>query len=478
MPLRVRAPTDLLERARAVSLRLPGQHRRAYRDYQGRMLTDAVTTAIAVAEPFTDAFLTGLLPLLRHGAALGLWRLAVAETSTGPEKAWLVGAEAVRVDHWLSDAPVSPADQHLLRVAEALERDEAWHASKRFQTAAALARRYLTGPGAKDWEETLYEQDEAWDLEYQDRLQADDTEERRFRRRHGTTSYDWTGRGGTAAWRAERRVDLGYFEEWLVERTKSDPAAGVMQEPASPGWLLRTPPTWLAHAPALTASGQPPEPYATWAAECRMLAFPYRRKQAFWPLLCQPGTPRWQPVPGFEPAAASAAGLRPAQVLGFIEALLIDWNHTFTEEPSLRIALDLPADQARRFGFITADEQHRIMAEARTTTLKNMDGFIAWAADDGASELYLQKLQEARGDSHAFHRLTLKYTDRKRPKFGVARATWTWPGRSVAAELVAGSPPGLVQWLATEAHRRSCLLLEQAMEAAWHHAFDQYGFRM
>ncbi|MGA6160680.1 hypothetical protein ACPEIC_46060 [Stenotrophomonas sp. NPDC087984] len=98
--LRVRAPHGLLERARAVSLRLPGQHPRAYRDYQGRMLTDEVTTAIAVAELFTDDFLTGLLPLLRHGAALGPWRLAVAASSTGPEKARLVEAEAVRADHY------------------------------------------------------------------------------------------------------------------------------------------------------------------------------------------------------------------------------------------------------------------------------------------------------------------------------------------------------------------------------------------
>ncbi len=65
-----------------------------------RTLTDAVTTAIAVAELFTDDFLTGLLPLLRHGAALGLWRLAVAASSTGPEKARLVEGEAVRADHY------------------------------------------------------------------------------------------------------------------------------------------------------------------------------------------------------------------------------------------------------------------------------------------------------------------------------------------------------------------------------------------
>jgi hypothetical protein len=44
-------------------------------------------TAIAVREPFADEFLEGLLPLLRHDAALGLWHLAVAATSTVPESA-------------------------------------------------------------------------------------------------------------------------------------------------------------------------------------------------------------------------------------------------------------------------------------------------------------------------------------------------------------------------------------------------------
>ncbi|MGW7530596.1 hypothetical protein ACWGJ5_46280, partial [Streptomyces sp. NPDC054783] len=56
-PLRLRASADLLERARAISLVLPGQYQRAFRDYQSRALTDAVVTAIAVAEPFTDDFL-------------------------------------------------------------------------------------------------------------------------------------------------------------------------------------------------------------------------------------------------------------------------------------------------------------------------------------------------------------------------------------------------------------------------------------
>ncbi|MEU1702211.1 hypothetical protein [Streptomyces pseudogriseolus] len=475
VPLRVRAPASLLERARAVSLQLPGQHRRAHRDYQGRMLTDAVTTAIARAEPFTDNFLTDLLPLLRHGAALGLWRLAMAATSTAPEKAWLERAEVVREGHRLSDTPLDPDEHHLLHVTEALEQDEAWHAIKRFRVATAAARHYLAGPRAEAAEQVMYEQGDAWNQLYQGWLKID-WEGRRFRRRHGITSRDWTGRGGTAVWRAERRVHLGYFEDWLVERTKGDPAAGVMEESGTPLWLLRTPVAWCAQAPR-SASRRVSARCAAWAADGRLLVFPHRNRQAFWPLQRRQSTPDFEPVPGFEPVVAAAAGLRPDKVTAFIEALLIDWNHTFTED-SPRIALELPADQACRFGFITAEEQHRIMAEARALTLKNMDDFIDRVADHGADELYLQKLREARGKARVFHRLTLKYNEYKRPRFGVIRATWPWPGRSVAAELAAGAPPDVVQWLATAAYRRSTLLLEQAMEQAWHRAFDQYGFRM
>ncbi|MEW2418134.1 hypothetical protein AB0953_31190 [Streptomyces sp. NPDC046866] len=262
-PLRLRADPGLLERARAVSLRLPGQHPRAYRDYQGRMLTDAVMTAIAVAEPFTDDFLEDLLPVLRHRAAFGLWRLVTASTSTGPEKEYLVRAESLRADSWGSAALLEDWQQYLLRVAEILEREEGWHSSARFKLAVSLARMHLSGPRARAGEAWLYAQDEDFEEMYQDCLQVDDGLPK-----HAKRGYDWTGRGGTAVWRAERRVALEYFEDWLVGRSKGDPAAGVM-EPGSPGWLLRTPAAWQAQVFPRTTAGQLPEPYARWACEGR-----------------------------------------------------------------------------------------------------------------------------------------------------------------------------------------------------------------
>jgi hypothetical protein len=119
-PLRLRLTPGLIPRAQAVSLRLPGQSQRAHRDYQGRLLTDAMMTAIAVEEPFTDEFLQGMLPLLRHRSALGLWKLVVAATTTDPEHAIHYAAEEERARTQdsiaLLSAEESAARHHLLLV--------------------------------------------------------------------------------------------------------------------------------------------------------------------------------------------------------------------------------------------------------------------------------------------------------------------------------------------------------------------------
>lgn len=474
-PVRLRAPAGLLERARAASLRLPGQYQRAHRDYQSRMLTDAVTTAIAVAEPFTDEFLDGLLPVLRHRAALGLWRLTTAESSTKPERILLTEAEGVRADMaWLTNAPLddeeAAAARHLLLVAEALEEEVGWHSPARFHKSAEIARRMLTGLRAESNEELLYEQGEAWNELYQNALQAADPPPLL---RHGG-EYDWTGRGGTAVWRAHRRVGLQDFEEWLVDREEDAPAERVMERP---GWLLRTPPTWHAHAPAQQNGGQLASPYASWAAEGKILAFPYRNRKAVWPLLRSPGG-GWKPVPGIGPLIAAASRLKPEHVTGFIEAVLVDWNHTFEEEPSLDIALLLPADKAHDLGFFTAAQVREARAAARAVTLARMDAVIEAFQDDGLDEHDLEQLREVRGNTRQFRRLARWHDKFIASRFTVERPSWRWTGQSVAGEVLSGSTAALVECLAATAHDRSRLLLEWSMREAWQRAFDQYGRRM
>jgi hypothetical protein len=478
--LRLRAQAALLDRARAVSLRLPGQYQRAYRDYQARTLTDAVMTAIALVEPFTDDFLNGLRPLLRHRAALGLWRLNAIMTATKPEKNLLIGAELIRIRmrgparaHTDNDRAV--ADQHLLRVADVLEEETAWHAPARFHAAADLARTMLTGPRADTNERLLYDQDQEWRDQYLRALRDDDPPVLLW----DQGRYDWTGRGGTAVWRAYRKVELQEFEDWLVGREEGAPAERVV---TPPGWLVRTPAAWHAHAPAM-AGGRLPEPYATWAAEGKALTFPYKSRQALWPLLRgrgRPGGEGFTPVPGIGPLMAAAAGLRPEKVITFIEAVLIEWNHEFgcEEEPLIRIALDIPADKAHAFGFITFEKYHETMARARTATLERMDAVIDTFKDDGYADAVLRQLAEARRNTQEFRRLVRRYDRHIGSKFTKARATWPWAGQSVAGELLGGAPAELVEYLATAAHKQNGLLLEYSMQEAWQRAFDRYGFRM
>ncbi|MCX5443914.1 hypothetical protein [Streptomyces sp. NBC_00063] len=473
-PLRLRVSAGLLERARAVSLRLPGQYQRAFRDYQGRVLTDAVVTAIAVTEPFTDEFLEGLFPLLRHRAARNLWRLAAAALCTGPETELLDAAAAVRTaTAWTSDT-VRDDDRHLLAVATALEEDVAWHSPARFQVAANIARDLLTGPQAEDNERLLQEEGEAWNELHQDTLHAD--EGRRAYLQRGTTSYDWSGRGGTAVWRAERLVSLQHFEDWLTGRTGTDSAEHMIQPP---GWVLSRPPGWHAVAPALTPTGRLPQPYAAWTAESRTLTFPYRNRQAVWPLQRRPDPPGFEPVPGAEALLAAGSRLRPEQITGYIEALLVDWNHQFDAEddPDLRLALDIPVGTAYDFGLISAEERRRAMAEARTATLQDMDELIDDLTHDGHDEEDLQHLREARGNVRQFTLVATRLNSRIGSPFRVHKAIWQWPGLSVADEFLAGTSTDLVRWLATAAHARSSLIAEQSMQQAWSYAFDRYAPR-
>ncbi|MEV6654145.1 hypothetical protein [Streptomyces sp. NPDC051219] len=305
--MRLRLPTGLAERARTVSLRLRGQYQRAYRDYQGRMLTDAVMTAIAVAEPVTDAFLDGLLPLLRQRAARNLWKLAAATLCTRPEILLMDAAERVRSQMaWTSGTPSREKDQHLLDVVTALEEDVAWHSPARFTAAANIARDLLTGPQAKDNEQLLHEEGEAWHDLYQDTLHAD--EEHRARLLHGTTSYDWTG------------GDRG-----VAGRTPGCPAAlrGLAGRPdrarhgpvhdAAAGWMLVRPFGWNAVRPTLTSAGPLPQPYAAWAAQDRVLVFPYNNRPALWPLQRAASAIRESIACGDKtPASRRAAASRPS----------------------------------------------------------------------------------------------------------------------------------------------------------------------
>jgi hypothetical protein len=442
-----------------VSLRLPGQSLRAHRDYQTRLLTDAVMTAIAVQEPFADEFLAGLLPLLRHRATVGLWQLAVAATSTAPENAIRDAAEEARSQVGGPGTPLgaeeAAARRRLLLVAEALDEEVAWHSSVRFQVAANIARDMLSGANASANERLLYEQRAEWNEIRLDLLGGGVARARCLRE---TTGWDWSGRGGSAVWRAERRVEVQDFEDWLINGSKVGP---VERQVRPPGWTVRVPDTWQAHVPAAATTGMP-EPYATWVAAGQLLAFPVGSKQAVWPLTRGSGRPAWVPVPGMEPVLAAASGLRPDQVSSFIEAVLVDWNGEH-EDPALPVELCLPADQAFGFGFINADERRQLMAQARVATLRAMADIISEVPEYERADL-----ERATSDARLFGQMAdhLGFT------FRVAKAVWVWPGRSVADEVHAGICADAMQWLARWAYKTSTRTLQRSMEQAWSAAFE------
>lgn len=463
-PLRLRLPLALIPRARAVSLRLPGQSQRTHRDYQGRLLTDAVMTSISLEEHFTDDFLTNMLPILRHRSALGLWQLAIAATSTRPELDILRRADEARDHNPESDGPLSveelAAQRRLLLVAEILDEDVSWHSPARFQAAANIAHDLLIGDQVDANEQFLYEQDTKWgNLRWDLRLGG----RAREQYRRGLNRYDWAGRGGTAVWRAERTVEIEDFEDWLTSEPRADPVERVVRPP---GWQLRLPATWRALDVA-TASEEVPEPYTKWITEGRVLAFPHQHRQAVWPLIPSRTRTGWQPVADIAPIIRAGRRLRADQVVDFIESLLIDWSDEHLES-HVRITLNLPAGKAFEFGLITKEEQQNAVARARQTTSLMMDEIINRLPE---GKNYLRPdLEQAKGSSQQFTRIA-----RLIPiKFSATRATWRWPGRTVVDELHKGTPPDVAEWLATFAYRTSSLILGNSMEAAWHEAFDRF----
>ncbi|OLZ51627.1 hypothetical protein BS329_15280 [Amycolatopsis coloradensis] len=458
-PLRLRLPEGLADQARAVSLRLPGQHPRAHQDYVARSLTDAVVTAIAVQEPFTDPFLYRLLPVLRHNAALGLWQLAVAATITRPELAIQDQAEYVRDKQ---EETLSAAEKRLLRISKQLDEEVFWHAKTRFTVVANLARGLLTdddaGAAKEQW---LYEQDDDWD-EWRLDLRHTLDKSRWWR---GIGEWDADGRGSTAVWRAGRKVDLQDFTDWLLALDGHTPSTRAV---AAPGWSLRAPAGWATH---VVPRGQElPPRLAQWAAQNRVMAWPVDGRQVVWPL--RPGHPH--PVPGIEPLAAHTRTLRPEEILEFVEAVLIEWGTSVMDDAS-SVEVDggipydaeadsptpylwLPVDKAFDFGFIDAEQRCAAMAAA----YEQAPHHTRTTGEPIVS-------QPSPGPDPDFTVLvTRRRTSRK------AKPMWRWPRGSVAQEIFAGTSPEIVAWLAEQSLWTARRMTHGATEAAWHDGFDHF----
>jgi len=265
--LRLRVTPSDSTRARDLAFRLPGQAKtRGHTDYQSRLLTDAVMTSIAVEscelglDPITDPVLAGVYPLLRHRAALGLWRLVVAATRTGAERAILREAEASRVDRAVrtarSEKPIELAPRYEEDVAALLEMNDlddgeaVWHHDHRFLLTQFLATRILSTSSRRNpkrWEQALYAQEgKDWKQLHADAIKLGPRppgmRRRTGRPRPGAVGISFEGRGGGAVWRAQRILALPAIVDWLSTSAASTSERTWIVHP--PGWQLALPEGW------------------------------------------------------------------------------------------------------------------------------------------------------------------------------------------------------------------------------------------
>jgi hypothetical protein len=513
--LRLRLDAGIADRARDVSLQLPGQHLRGHRDYQARLLTDAVMTAIARQEPISDEVLDGVMPLLRHGAALGLWRLVTAATSTRSELEVFKRAESSRTARMAGE----PSNQNLWveRVAAALreEDDVAWHAAYRSEAAQFLARRLLP-VDADAMENVLFEQDSnSWRNLLASPPMAG------FRGRE----QSFEGRGGSAVWRAKRRVEQDEMLRWLSQSHR--PEACRVKEVDPPGWTLRIPDHWQS---VMFPARRPLPP--VWAAHLdagRVVDIGAGGRPELWPTVDGPDG-EIIPVPRFEHVSTVAPSIGREEL---IEMVLVDLTYRpliANGEPTKNSSFDadstmehfgpfaheldtgsldedlldadwivddfryepyvegvvydqyvdeweagpimLTAHRAFNLGLIDESERDALLEQARLATQDAMREIVASLV--GKNDALGDELRAAMDEPYRFVRLA----GRAKQFLSITESSWTWPVTSIAAAIADHAVSArAVEHLARLVVLRCKRRLERSMEQAARAAFDRFPER-
>ncbi|ABS05977.1 hypothetical protein Krad_4518 (plasmid) [Kineococcus radiotolerans SRS30216 = ATCC BAA-149] len=446
--IRIRADADLVERARSLALRLPGQpERRGQRDYQARTLTDAVMTAIAFHATIKDDFLHGLLPLVRHGAAHGLWRLTIAATLTRAEKEAQADAET---------------DDLAAQVAWHLENmDVAWHHYSRVRATRNLARVLLHGPNACANEQDLYAQVAGgwWERALADLADSSKHDEHELLELFPSESDEWgtagmEGRGGTAVWRARRLSTLATVAGWLSDLE----APLLLMQP--PGWTLAAPPNWRAMVTA--PSRAIPHPWVSLVEERRVLALRRGSQWVIWPL-----TPAGKPVEGVQSALH---GLQTGEVSRrhsdeeLAEALLVHAGEDFIAP------LYVPVLRAQAAGFLTPEEATRIQLEARNATQARMRAVLT-SGHPQLTPAVAKQLRGLQNSPYAFADVCA----RNRIPFTIESTARLCPPVSLAQLIDNGASPETLQWMGTTMLRARLRGLRHSQHAAWLEALTKPG---
>lgn len=445
VPLRLRVDPRVVEQARSLAFRLPGQPpRRGHEDYQARLLTDAVMTAIARAKFFDDPFLAGLLPLIRQRAALELWHLAVELTLTRAER------EAS------ARAGVGSRER---RTAELLDDDdEAWHDDHRLTVLRRFAGPALGEGDLEANEKTLYRGRRPTSLN-----SGPDLVELGLDLREATDSYgheligdvgtDWRpvgreGRGATAVWRASHRAAIEEVPAWLAKA-----AGGPLQiEKGDNGWALTVPDGWRSLASYTRLEALP----ATWAehvAAGRVLEFEHSRWRVLWPV-----TAAEQPVGRLDVALSAC----PDEVAGAqrVELLLLATGGS----------VPVPPITAVHLGLLTQAAAKTVIADAVELTQLRMRETIKAAAHRLPADVVAEL--EAATSYPGF----VKACARRGVDFKYRHDTgWPWrvPSLAVAVGDSAISDAALA-WLGKERLQSWRTRLRDAEHSAWRRAFERF----
>lgn len=439
--LTFRAQPRVVQEAASLAYRVPGHARRqAHRDYASRPLTDALLTALAREQRFTEEGLGGLPDVLQWREADGLWRLTVAATLTQTER--------VIRSHGATDLVAMLEDAEVV-----------WHSSWRAEVALHLAVHLFTGPTTEENRRWVGEQRAMFHTEMESlsdpRVIFGGHE---FTDGAPTKRSSAEGRAATAVWRGQRRLALDALAGWFV----AGPTASATVEP--PGWTLTQPNGWRARR--MSSSRPLPPGLGALVERGAVLRLTAGRAAVLWPL-----TSDGRPVPGVNQVIAGGLQLQlsPIQIA---EALLV--AHL---EPTVDVEDSESADHLSRYpvmgvqtafeaGLVDVAERNRGVLEAQKVTELRIRAFLGRAHRDKYPAEDLRQLHDAQRDSRAFARVAADLDLR----FWITEPMWTWEVLSVPELLAKEATPAQLEVRGREWCRHVRLALERGMHQAWNEA--------
>jgi hypothetical protein len=389
VPLRL--DDEVVVAAKECAFILPGQaSSRGPQHYKARPLTDAVTTALALAHPFDEVGLEDLPPILTYRQALALWRLTVAATATRAEQHALY-AKGVTAD--------------ILR-----QEDVAWHHPWRFEVAHHLARLLLAASDREENLAMLHRQGADFEAQLYDLERTDDFSDHSWLHDAPARPQDMQGRGGAAVWRADRKLAVEDISRWLHSAPRPTPLSVDR-----PGWDLAVPRNWVG-VPHRVGDRVPQGQLADVEAG-RVLRVAHGSRFTLWPYQHD-----GSPIRGFEHITAPLAGrVTPAAV---VEMVLIT-----TEQ--LGFYPRVPAAVAHELGFISQTDRDDLITRAQAFTQASIDRAMdAHFITDEERDA----LEAARHDVTQFVNLARRIGLRPRVVYPI----WEWKVDSIADELNSG----------------------------------------